>query len=513
MTFNELAIEAVIRAFPEGVANELKDIHRKRLRDGLIALQHYVPELNQRHHSLIGWSKTYYQQGASVVPKPPGIIKRVCTFTSKTFNDFVWYYPIYRPEFDRLIQQRARFSTYPNTVPALPGLFPSSSEQNKGYRAERGVFCIDGQAIKLIPHLESGEHVMIEWEGIQRVWGDDEPLGFNHLDVQIPEIMAAHLTRQSAMFDTKMPADAATALTAYQEALRRLAIDAKEEREPDEPVEDLGGLPRTCLPVPIVGGTVPECFDESMPFFTGLYIYCPDDGLYYKFINLVLDEEVVTGTGENVDGGEMKEATFQTLRADRVLIESEDGEGFYPTNIFVGSGNLGHESTDPAPAGSNKVLENVRIVNLDLKDASSSTGYRRVTVRLVDGEPTLQVNEAPEGTTTLPYLQCDIVEEEITYLKLKDQLDGLTKKLSIYDGAQAVAVSALPHEPAGNSVPIRDVTTGVTMILTIYNGATAAAPATQQYVTAPDRLRFTDRYTGLTKYLKVADSQIIVTNL
>lgn len=513
MTFNELVIEAFNRAFPEGIAYELRDIHRKRAVDGLIALQHYVIELQDRHISLIGWSKTYYQQGATVVQKPPGRIRRVATFTSKTFNDFVWYDPTHRDMYDRLIQQRSRSVTYPNTVPALPGIFPSSDEQDKGYRSERGVFVIDRTMIKLLPHLESGEHVLIEWEGIQQNWLDDEELGFNHFDIQIPEIIGAHLARQHALLDTKIPSDAEAAKIVWQEALRRLGIQAKEQQEPEYVLVDLGNLPRACLPPPIVGGTIAECIDEAMPFFSGLWIYCPDDGLYYKFISLVLDEEPVTGTGENVDGGEMKEATFQTLRADRILNLSEDGEGYNPINIFIESGNLGHESTDPAPAGSNLIHENVRIVNLDLRDAGSSTGYRRVTVRLVDGEPVLQVEEAPAGTVTLPQVLCDIVRPAYTYLLLKDQFDGKTKKLSIYDGAQAVAVNDPENAPAGNSVSIRDMTTGASRIITIYDGATATNESSEPYITAPNRIRFVDRYTGANKYLKVDDGQIVVTNV
>lgn len=244
MTYEALQDEVIERTYPEGVAENLEAIYRKRVLDGLIELQRWCPYFRTRQFKIVPFATTLYRQGASYFCAPSGLIKRVATYTDESLQDIVYYDQADRHDLDRIQQGRSRGLDYPTEAAVSTGYYAPTPDVDKGYRAERGLFVVDGKNLVVMPHIESGENILVEWDGIVRSYDDADAVDLGDYEPQCVDILSLHLRKESALREDRNTSDYAAITSRWKQAVASLKLDTKEDQEPETPLSDIGILPR-----------------------------------------------------------------------------------------------------------------------------------------------------------------------------------------------------------------------------------------------------------------------------
>jgi hypothetical protein len=244
VTYEALQDEAIERTFPEGVAENLDTIYRKRVLDGLIELQRWCPYFKARQFKISPFSTTLFRQGTSYICSPSGLVKRVATYTDESLSDIVYYDQATREDLDRIQQARSRTLTYPEGDAVSVGYFAPTPDTDKQYRAERGIFVVDNRQIAIHPHIESGENILVEWDGIVRTFEDADAVDLGDFEPQCIDILSLYLRKEAALREDRNTSDYAAITLRWRQAVAALKLDTKEANEPESLLSDIGILPR-----------------------------------------------------------------------------------------------------------------------------------------------------------------------------------------------------------------------------------------------------------------------------
>lgn len=429
MTYQTLVDEVLSDAFPEDIAPNLEPIYRKRVLDGLIQLQQRVTQLKLRQWTFYEYKSTLYRQGLTSISKPPGKVKNVCVFNSRTLSDIVYYDPGTKEDLDRFTAQRASYQTYPDAVPyPTTGYFTPSSVLDKGFRTMRGIYVIDRDEIFLLPHIDSYERVLVEWSGSRTTWNNSDLLDFGKYNRQVVSCLTHYVKREAARNEDRSQTDYAAQDLAWRDFSSSLIIDCKDDVEPELPLNDIGILPRTFItevvPVTSLGATI-----DDTAYFNGLWMLCTDNNKLYEVGPLLVDGQVnsdVSGEGLDLTASEV---TFEAIRADNIWVKASD-DNFYKLTVNLVDSNPvhGYEQVGSTGAGE-RITDDVSTVYIDVLCPENST-YYRLRLALVNGVPTLVPGDAPDNVTYPPITDqqgiigvlpmIDAVTGNVVYIRIKD---------------------------------------------------------------------------------------------
>lgn len=248
MTYKELCDEVLERSFPEGIAENLEAIYRKRVLDGFIEVQRWVPYFKERQFNIIPFETAIYRQGTTIVNRPDGKVRRVATYTNRNLSDIVYYDPGERNDVDRFLAAMSREVLYPDAYTDQVGYFNSDSGVDKGFRVERGIFCIDERQLWLYPHIESTEIVLIEWKGAKTEFEDTDIMDLRPFDAQVKDALSLYLKKEQGVREDRSTSDYVALTGRWREAVGNMKIDAKDMLEHEFVNEDIGELLRGPLP-------------------------------------------------------------------------------------------------------------------------------------------------------------------------------------------------------------------------------------------------------------------------
>jgi len=460
-TFSELARTVLEQAFPEDIAPNLQTVYKKRLLDGLINIQRYVPQLQKRQYALYPFASTFYRQGMTVINKPAGRVRRLGAFCSRKLDDLVYYDACVREDIDRLTQQRARYQTYPDAVQEAFPVFAASTETDKDWRAERGLFCIDDKSILVVPHIESNERLMVEWQGLKDEYEDTDAVDFAEYQSRALDVLVLYLQKEAALRDTRSTSDYVALTQRYREALADLKIDAKEDSEVEPTMEDIGILPRTILPTNTSYSL--GCNMTDGPYFNRLWLYCADNGLWYNFGALVIDGQVLPmNEGEGAAGGK-PEATVETLRLPYFYSKAND-DRYYKIGMQADplQPTTSPEAGEGEESRCKSACNDFAALNLEL--LGDDGNYYRINLRELDGVVVAQADAAPTD--------CPVVEEDAV-LEMRDTITGKTVFITVEDGSFVVRDEN--SYASVNAIKMTDAVTGGLVYLRIKDGQTSVS--------------------------------------
>lgn len=202
MTWSEFITVVKQMAFPDREASNLVYNHTRYILDGIVELQKRIPQLRQRNFNLISFPNTFYRCKATVLPKPDGVIVRLFTYTQDDHCDAVYYHPTTREHMESILR-KAQNCVSATEVPDIPqvGLppedyYPAAEVTDKGYRASSGYYAVIGGQIFVWPHIESTEHINIEWQGVKLTYSPNDEVLFPQ-DVQ--SVVELYVQAQAAL--------------------------------------------------------------------------------------------------------------------------------------------------------------------------------------------------------------------------------------------------------------------------------------------------------------------------
>lgn len=184
MNLEELQAQVLSDSWPPpGAPQNLLAQLRTYVVSALIETQRMIPCLRYRHDDIIAACNTYWHCGSTQVQLPQGKILRVYTVQDRG-DGKEWCTPvILSPMSLREIRRwQAKFRLHwrpelylpPNETTELPLGFdvPNQTSDAVVGRSMSGYYAIDDTAKRLIvvPWLQSYESLVIEWQGIKRVW-------------------------------------------------------------------------------------------------------------------------------------------------------------------------------------------------------------------------------------------------------------------------------------------------------------------------------------------------------
>ena len=188
MQFSELRTTVLAQAFPLGPPENLMPQLKDFFVEALIEIQRWVNCYQFGHADIFPACSTYWHCGSSVIQAPRGKIYRAYTVArGKESGEFEWCCPVSLNPADmaaiRQFQARMQndwrqqfFITRPDSGAALPLGFdvPNVTSDNVGGRAFSGLYALDklNGRLVVVPWLQSYEALVVEWNGMKRVFSD-----------------------------------------------------------------------------------------------------------------------------------------------------------------------------------------------------------------------------------------------------------------------------------------------------------------------------------------------------
>ena len=478
MTYAELIDKVIESAFPEGYADNLLALYRKRVLDGLIELQRAVPYLRSRQIKLYPFSSTYYKQGLSLLCRPAGKVRRLATFSSRTLKDIVYYDPCTREDIERLTQHRARVQQYPETASNEFGAYSPSSDLDKGYRAERGLFCIDRDQIIVFPHLESTERVMVEWEGSVTAYDDSDIVDFGKYEAQVLTALENYVRWKSLGKDDRSAGDYVLMEKEWVEAVRGLIIDTQDDTEAEITVSDIGSLSRTLMPAaPDVTFGLGCDYDPSDAFFSNIWMFCEGDGKFYNLSLLILNNTAVPIQGDEAEAS-AAESTYETITADKLSLKADNGK-WYEYGPRTLGGQVVGTTGSVSQSTCNKTLctNDISCRYLKLKNPDDGL-YYIYELQLLDGVPVPTIvdveRECDEGGDSLIPEPTEAPEAPV--LSALADSDSINLSWNAVDGAEFYVVRR-STTPGGPYVTLSD-----NLVATVFDDDSVQVGTTYYYV-------------------------------
>lgn len=225
---------AAIRSavFPEGEAENLVANHNRYIQDALIDLQNKIPCLQGFHRDNITSELSYFDCGASVFTAPVGFIKSVHTILDTDCCARVWYSPATESDMQCKmaaqekcgVQYRA-YGSYLYDGSYIPyayhyecQIYPDAA-LDKPCRAAGGIVAMIRGQLYVHPHLQSNETLVIEWDGMKKLWISTEEIDFGTFQRQVSNAVELYLERAVARKETSDKEAAASAKDDYDVAV------------------------------------------------------------------------------------------------------------------------------------------------------------------------------------------------------------------------------------------------------------------------------------------------------
>lgn len=189
-TFAEWSARIRLQVIPEREVAHLIPTHQNYIADALIDLQKCVKRLQQDHKTVIQTCDTYYNCGASVFTAPDrALIQKLYTVLSTNWCSKVNYEPVSKDQMDCLMSQvelpkqskgsceRCYSGDY------IDYLYYGDQYPDPEYaphcRSDVGYFALHRSHLWVFPSFLPTENVVIEWDGIKRVWADLDVADFD----------------------------------------------------------------------------------------------------------------------------------------------------------------------------------------------------------------------------------------------------------------------------------------------------------------------------------------------
>ena len=229
-------------AFPLGTPENLWPLAETLGVEAMIQVQRTVDCWQKGHTDVFPSCETFNQNGATVITKPDGEIRRVYTIENREdgWNVPVPYNPLLLPDFRRWMSRfRSRAAWMLRDNKPITGdegfSDPSASQDSPAGRALVGIYTIDPSAKRLLvaPWLQSYEALVVEWDGIKRSWTDDDIVSDNPDFLRLIRLWIAQEWGR-----TWSAADLQVRVTTYREELADHVITC--ERSKHLPAESRG---------------------------------------------------------------------------------------------------------------------------------------------------------------------------------------------------------------------------------------------------------------------------------
>jgi hypothetical protein len=176
LTFAQLIADLKPEVFPEGLAENLVIPFDKSVKSALIDLQRWVTCLQANHVSFYPQCSTFFRMGRTALDAPVGRINKVSTVADADGGTPLVYTQVDWDTFNCWSANLALLATSPTNLglPVLPMGFkyPESSADSVFGRAVAGIWCVHRSKLWVAPWLQSGESLVIDWDGIQLAWGN-----------------------------------------------------------------------------------------------------------------------------------------------------------------------------------------------------------------------------------------------------------------------------------------------------------------------------------------------------
>lgn len=215
--------------------------HNKFFLEAMNRAGKYVePCLQVNHTDVHKFCSTYVECAKTIVPAPIGVIKRVYTIANDEWCDKVFYNSWSWKQLECWAVNLSENFVPPANVglAALKGgarIAESSTDIENG-RARTGAWAIHNQRLYVTPWLQSNESLVIEWDGIKRVWNDDDLVDDEIWDPEVQEFIKLHvMVKHNKQFNCS--ADIRQMMVDESNALAE-AIHSCEERTKAKAIEE-----------------------------------------------------------------------------------------------------------------------------------------------------------------------------------------------------------------------------------------------------------------------------------
>jgi tartrate-resistant acid phosphatase type 5 len=176
LTFAQLIADLKPEVFPEGLAENLDIPFDKSVKSALIDLQRWVTCLQANHVSFYPQCSTFFRLGRTAIDAPVGRINKVSTVAGEDGSTPLVYTQVDWDTFNCWSANLALLATNPTnlglTVLPMGFKYPESSSDSAFGRAVAGIWCVHRSKLWVAPWLQSGESLVIDWDGIQLAWGN-----------------------------------------------------------------------------------------------------------------------------------------------------------------------------------------------------------------------------------------------------------------------------------------------------------------------------------------------------
>jgi hypothetical protein len=233
MTFSEFVTSVRQNVFPEGYAEEMDTRHRSLVVDALIDIQRKVLCKQVDHKSVFNYDDTIFNCGSTVVDAPVGYINKIYTIINDNWCDKVFYTPKDQAFIDcKSDMVKACGPTFPyadnytNPHPDGYGDYYPYEGWDSSCRALSGWVALYRSRLSLFPAILSTEKVIVEWDGVQREWGDSDEVTFDRTVQQAVEWSLKSISGGFEDFDTTQYA---AAKAEYQNAIAEMILECREQ--------------------------------------------------------------------------------------------------------------------------------------------------------------------------------------------------------------------------------------------------------------------------------------------
>lgn len=179
-TAGQLKKEIIDQVFVSGEPENLISAHNLLFDEAFAEVSKWVVCEQSHQVDVIDACKTHYKCGMTIVSRRRGIIRRVYTLANGEWCDPVFYRQTAWPEPECWSRN---ILTLPKSglVTALPqlklGFQPFDETLNSLCgRSRVGIWAHHQNNLYIAPWIQSNEKLVIEWEGIKKEWGNEDPI-------------------------------------------------------------------------------------------------------------------------------------------------------------------------------------------------------------------------------------------------------------------------------------------------------------------------------------------------
>ncbi len=198
-TFKEFTDTLRQEIWPSGEPRTLRATHTKSFMAALTDLQKNIPCVQQYNFSTYPKCARYWEDAASVVDMPNGVIRRVFTIANDSWRDkvYIWpsnYYQVQRWQkrlFEAVTPANLGMSELPQGFKFDDGTVDSTIG-----RARVGIWAVHRRRIYVAPWLQSNETLVVEWDGIKDIWADTDGLDDNWWTIDYQETIKLYVRWQ-----------------------------------------------------------------------------------------------------------------------------------------------------------------------------------------------------------------------------------------------------------------------------------------------------------------------------